>query len=170
MNQNAALDSEDAYKKSSDFDRRYTVLMGGYQEKGKPTSAQYSYNRFHIYEPNYDAHIDPQHTGDRKTPSIDGAETLIDAAHLLRQTASAWSEADPVQAEVTVKTLGKFDSLPTLFTLVPGEMMKIDLSIWLEGQDADCTNRIEDAQIVADLRFGADYSAHGGLVDIPNGD
>lgn len=127
-------------------------------------------DEFYIYEPNYDAHIDPQHTGDLKTPSIDGAETLIDAAHLLRQTASAWSEADPVQAEVTVKTLGKFDSLPTLFTLVPGEMMKIDLFIWLEGQDADCTNRIEDAQIVADLRFGADYSAHGGLVDIPNGD
>lgn len=56
VNQNAALDSEDAYKESSDFDRRYTVLMGGYQEKGKPTSAQYSYNRFHIYEPNGNSH------------------------------------------------------------------------------------------------------------------
>lgn len=56
VNQNAALDSEDAYKESSDFDRRYTVLMGGYQEKGKPTSAQYSYNRFHIYEPNGSSH------------------------------------------------------------------------------------------------------------------
>lgn len=53
VNQNAALDSEDAYKKSSDFDRRYTVLMGGYQE---PAPAQYSYNRFHIYEPNGSSH------------------------------------------------------------------------------------------------------------------
>lgn len=56
VNQNAALDSEDAYKKSRDFDRRYTVLMGGYQEPGEPAPAQYSYNRFHIYEPNGSSH------------------------------------------------------------------------------------------------------------------
>ena len=56
VNQNAALDSEDAYKKSSDFDRRYTVLMGDYQEPGGLTSALYSYNRFHIYEPNGNSH------------------------------------------------------------------------------------------------------------------
>lgn len=56
VNQNAALDSEDAYRKSPDFDRRYTVLMGGYQEPGEPAPAQYSYNRFHIYEPNSNSH------------------------------------------------------------------------------------------------------------------
>lgn len=56
VNQSAALDSEDAYKKSSDFDRRYTVLMGGYQKPGEPTSVLYSYNRFHIYEPNGNSH------------------------------------------------------------------------------------------------------------------
>ena len=56
VNQNAALDSEEAYKKSSDFDRRYTVLMGDYQEPGGLTSALYSYNRFHIYEPNGNSH------------------------------------------------------------------------------------------------------------------
>ena len=56
VNQNAALDGEDAYKKSSDFDRRYTVLMGDYQEPGGLTSALYSYNRFHIYEPNGNSH------------------------------------------------------------------------------------------------------------------
>ena len=55
VNQNAAADSVDAYA-ADGGDQRYTTLRGGYQEKGKPTSALYSYNRFHIYEPNGSSH------------------------------------------------------------------------------------------------------------------
>ena len=55
VNQNAAADSVDAYA-ANRGDQRYTTLRGGYQEKEKPTSALYSYNRFHIYEPNGNSH------------------------------------------------------------------------------------------------------------------
>lgn len=55
VNQNAAADSADAYA-ANGGDQRYTTLMGGYQEKGKPTSPLYSYNTFHIYEPNGSSH------------------------------------------------------------------------------------------------------------------
>lgn len=55
VNQNAAAESADAYA-ANRGDQRYTTLMGGYQEKGKPTSPLYSYNTFHIYEPNGSSH------------------------------------------------------------------------------------------------------------------
>lgn len=55
VNQNAAADSADAYA-ANGGDQRYTTRMGGYQEKGKPTSPLYSYNTFHIYEPNGSSH------------------------------------------------------------------------------------------------------------------
>lgn len=55
VNQNAAAESADAYA-ANRGDQRYTTLMGGYQEKGKPTSPLYSYNSFHIYEPNGSSH------------------------------------------------------------------------------------------------------------------
>ena len=55
VNQNAAADSAAAYA-ANGGDQRYTTLMGGYQEKGKPTSPLYSYNTFHIYEPNGSSH------------------------------------------------------------------------------------------------------------------
>lgn len=62
VNQNAAADSVAAYA-ANRGDQRYTTLRGGYQEKGKPTSAQYSYNRFHIYEPNGSSHTAQGETG-----------------------------------------------------------------------------------------------------------
>lgn len=55
VNQNAAAESAAAYA-ADGGDQRYTTLMGGYQEKGKPTSPLYSYNTFHIYEPNGSSH------------------------------------------------------------------------------------------------------------------
>ena len=123
---------------------------------------------FYIYEPNYDSHIGSDRTDDIPTPSIDGGATLIDDAHLIRQTTSSWSEADPVESGVTVKTLGRFSSETELFSLELGEIAAIDLYVWLEGQDADCTNLIDDARIIANMHFSADYTSHGGLVNIPD--
>lgn len=124
-------------------------------------------SEFFIYEPNYDSHIADNITGDAETASIDGGNTLIDSAHLIRQTSSSWSEAYPVQRDVTIKSLGEFTTDTDLFSLEVNEMVKIDLYVWLEGQDVDCTNMIESAQIIANVQFATDYTGQYGLEEIP---
>ena len=126
----------------------------------------YGDSEFYIYEPNYDVHIDPEIEGEVETENVDDQGPLTDEAHMIRQTASTWSEANPVQSDVTIKSLGKFDTTTELFELEPGEMAAIDLYIWLEGQDVDCSNLIEDAQIIANIQLTTDYSAQSGLVKI----
>ena len=108
---------------------------------------------FYIYEPNCDKHINGEE-GYIDTPSIDGTDTL--GSLMILQTASEWSEAYPVERDVTIKTLGEFKSDTYLFELWAGEIVRIDLYIWLEGQDVDCTNVIEDAQIFYNIQFHAD--------------
>ncbi|MBQ7499297.1 MAG: hypothetical protein IJT91_00210, partial [Clostridia bacterium] len=120
---------------------------------------------FYIYEPNCDVHLE----GDQvytETPSIDGTETL--SPRLILQTASSWSEADPVERLVTVKELGNFTTGTDLFKLEAGEKVRIELYVWLEGQDIDCTNTIKEAQIMANIQFHTGYNDQSGLVDIPN--
>jgi len=99
------------------------------------------------------------------TPSIDGKETL--GSRMILQSASEWTEAYPVERNVTIKTLGEFMTDTMLFELDVDSMVRIDMYIWLEGQDVDCTNLIEEAQIFANVQFHADYSGQSGLVDIP---
>jgi hypothetical protein len=131
------------------------------------TGAVLGNSTFYIYEPNCDSHIDENITGYVETPSIDGGEELIDSAYLIRQETSTWSEAYPVQREVTIKNLGKFLTDTELFTLYEGEMVKIDLYVWLEGQDVDCTNLIDAAKIIASVDFATEYSGQTGMETIP---
>lgn len=120
---------------------------------------------FYIYEPNADSHIDGA-VGYTPTPSIDGAENLIDPARILTQTASRWSENDPVERDVLVYELGAFDKDTQLFTLQADEMVKIELYIWLEGQDVDCTNQIQAAQILANIQFVTNAGDQSGMQPI----
>jgi len=122
-------------------------------------------SEFFIYEPNTDAHIDGT-TDYIATPSIDGTEHLIDQDHLIRQTASTWTEAYPVQRDVVIKELGEFEEMPTLFSMEAGDMVKIDLYVWLEGQDVDCTNEINEAQILASIQFAGDAGSQSGMVPL----
>lgn len=121
---------------------------------------------FFAYEPNCDSHISGN-GGYNPTGSIDGAETLVGADRLILQSASSWTEAYPVQRDVTIKQFGEFLSNPTLFSLKAGEKIRIDLYVWLEGQDLDCTNTIEDAMIMANIQFHTEYDNGSGLVPIP---
>lgn len=123
-------------------------------------------SEFYIYEPNYDVHIDENIFGDVITPSVDGG-TYEDASYVIYQTASTWRESYPVQQDVTVKQLGKFVGDTYLFTLGADEMVRIDLYIWLEGQDVDCTNLVGEAQIIANIQLSAEYSGQTGLDKIP---
>lgn len=120
---------------------------------------------FLIYEPNSDVHIDGTQ-GYLPTPSIHNAPSLVPEDRLILQTASTWTEAYPVERNVVIKDLGDFQSDTQLFSLQPGEMVKIDLYIWLEGQDIDCTNQITQAQILACIQLASEASGQSGLQPI----
>jgi len=55
VNQNEAKKSAAAYA-AKGGDKRYTTMMGGYQEAGERVQPEFSYNKFHIYEPNGNGH------------------------------------------------------------------------------------------------------------------
>ena len=120
---------------------------------------------FYIYEPNADVHIDGSR-GYVDTPSIDGPDTLVAREQILTQTVTLWTEAYPVQRDVLIYNMGDFDGDTTLFQLNKGEMAKIELYIWLEGQDIDCTNQIQEARILANFQLVAEAGGQSGLKPI----
>ena len=129
---------------------------------GEPTGEE---STFFIYEPNSDLHPDGGR-GYVPTPSIHQSGTLVPQERLILQSASQWTEADPVQRSVVIKELGEFQDKVILFSLNPGEMVMIDLYVWLEGQDMDCTNKITEAQILASIQFASDTGSQSGMQPI----
>ena len=141
---------------------RIGIRVTPVDQNGEPTDAA---SEFFIYEPNSDIHVDGT-MGYTPTPSIDLTPTLIPQDHLILQTASTWTEAYPVERDVVIHELGEFETDVELFTLEAGEMKRIDLYIWLEGQDVDCTNRIHEAQILASIQFASEREIQSGMVPI----
>lgn len=126
-------------------------------------------SKFYIYEPNCDTHVGEE-LGYVETPSIDGTSTLVSADRIITQTTTTWTEADVVQRSVVVKDMGDFLTDTHLFSLDANEIVKIDMYVWLEGQDVDCVNEIgRKAQIMASIQFDADASGQSGMETIPNG-
>lgn len=117
---------------------------------------------FYIYEPNADSHMDGS-SGYVSTPSIDGADSLVSTDRLITQSTTSWTEAYPVERDVLIYKMGTFDSDPELFQLKAGEMVKLEMYIWLEGQDVDCTNQIKQAQIFANVQFETAPGDQSGL-------
>lgn len=132
---------------------------------GTPIEDPREAGSFFIYEPNCDLHADGS-TGYVPTASIDGTQTLISEDRLILQSASTWKDADPVQHGVVIHTMGELLEPPTLFSLRPGEIIRIELYIWLEGQDIDCTNQSSDAQIQANIQFAGNNEEQSGMVKI----
>lgn len=121
---------------------------------------------FYIYEPNSDAHIDGS-SGYVDTYSIDLTDSLVPKDRIIGQTTSSWQEADPVERNVVVRTLGEFTTETELFSLTPKELAKITIYVWLEGQDVDCTNVIgHEAKILASIQFAAESDGQSGLIPI----
>lgn len=119
-----------------------------------------------VYEPNADRHLDGS-TGIVPTAGIDGGSELVGIDRLIRQTTSTWTDASPAQSGVTVKELGDFTTDTTVFGLEAGQMARIDMYVWIEGQDVDCYGIPEDGFLFANVQFDADYGEQSGLVDIP---
>lgn len=131
-------------------------------ETGEPTDEP---SQFFIYEPNSDIHPDGR-VGYIPTPSIDQTPTLVPEDRLILQTASTWTEAYPVERDVVIRELGEFQTETELFSLQAGQMVRIELYVWLEGQDVDCTNQISHAQVLASIQFSTETSGQSGLKPI----
>lgn len=132
------------------------------------TGAATGDSTFYIYEPNCDGHVDGS-TDYQPTPSIDGADSLVPADRLIRQTTTTWTETDPIQKDVLIRDMGEFENEPYLYTLAANALVRIDMYIWLEGQDVDCDNRIgRNAKILANVQFYADPGGQSGLHPIPD--
>ena len=122
---------------------------------------------FIIYEPNCDMHED-EISDYIPTPSVDGSENLVSDGRLIRQTKTTWKEMDPVQKDVLIYDYGEFLDDPFLFDLDEDCMVQVEIYLWLEGQDADCTNEIgEAAQIFASIQFYAEMKSGSGMEEIP---
>ncbi len=119
----------------------------------------------YIYEPNCNNHMYDDNIY-APTASVDGTKTLVPEDRLILQTTTAWTESFPVQREELLYYMGQFQSDTTLFTLEPNEIMKIELYIWLEGQDVDCIGQVEQAEILANIQFKVDPKDQSGLVPI----
>ena len=147
---------------------QYAVRIGFLVTKiDKNTGEAVGDSVFSIYEPNADRHLS-QTVRVMDTPSPDGAETLVSRERLLVQSTSSWAEAEPVQRDVTVKTLGTFLTDTDLFELEQGEVARIVMYIWIEGQDVDCYGLPEEASLFANIQFKADYATQSGMEDIPS--
>lgn len=125
------------------------------------------HSSFIIYEPNCDSHLDGTE-GYVYTPSIDGTESLVPDDRLILQTTTSWTEADIVQRDVVIKSMGEFTTDTDLYSLKANDVVRIDMYIWLEGQDVDCTNKIgHKAQLLANVQFDADIGSQSGMETIP---
>ena len=121
---------------------------------------------FYVYEPNSDKHVNKP-DGVIQTESIDGTGTLVPESRMILQTTSSWSESDPVERDVVMRQLGEFTTDTYLFDLTEDEFAKIDIYVWLEGQDIDCTNEIgKEAQIFVNMQFNAETDTQSGLEEI----
>lgn len=95
VNQNAAADSAAAYT-ANGGDQRYTTLRGGYQRAGEQVQPAFSYNTFHIYEPNGSSHSAQGETGYIATYPLGRNDTSVTGipvgGRLSVQMASQWEE------------------------------------------------------------------------------
>ena len=147
---------------------QYAIRIGFLTTKIDPNTGEaVGESEFSVYEPNADMHLNRVERV-LDTRSSDGTETLVSRERLLVQSTSSWTEAEPAQRDVTVKTLGTFLTDTSLFELEQGETVRIAMYIWVEGQDVDCYGLPEDASLFANIQFKADYDAQSGIEDIPH--
>lgn len=107
---------------------------------------------FYIYEPNANAHLNGVE-GYVTTPSIDGTRTLVPEERIITQSATSWEESDPEEIGRIIYTFGEFTSDNHLYDMSAGEKVKIQIYVWLEGQDIDCNNMLKETKITANIQF-----------------
>lgn len=105
--------------------------------------------RFIIYEPNADRHVHGD-VGIIPTESVEGIQYYTPQDYFIQQ-ASFYSGRADAYARVTP---GNFQTQDLdMFDIYSGEMKKITLYIWLEGQDIDCDNSSVDVDLHGNIQF-----------------
>ena len=129
-----------------------------------------STEKFVIYEPNcvdyygFDGKYIDEYS---KTQYMDELNGISRQPRIIRQSATSWIENDPVQMNNVEYKHGEFLDDTTLFEINSGVVMQIDMYLWLEGQDIDCTNLIGDsAEILSSIQFFATEKSQSGMDDI----
>lgn len=106
----------------------------------------------YVYEPNCDVHADGTINQYIRTDSIDNevigqggtipegetAIPLVPEERLIKQKFPDLTDPD---------TPGVFETNPVLCTIKPGEIVRIEIYFWLEGQDVDCSNIMEVREV-----------------------
>ncbi len=110
-------------------------------------------SQMYVYEPNCDVHADgtidkyiPTDSIDNEgigqegytPPEGDSRIPLVPEERLIKQKFPETANADPP---------GEFETNPVLFSLKPGEIVRIEIYFWLEGQDVDCSNIMEVREV-----------------------
>ena len=111
-----------------------------------------SRSQMFAYEPNCDVHADGTINQYIPTDSIDNEDIgqggtipegeevipLVPEERLIKQKFPEVTKPDEP---------GAFETNPVLFTLKPGEIVRIEIYFWLEGQDVDCSNIMEVREV-----------------------
>ena len=132
----------------------------------------------YIYEPNVDRHVDGS-TDYISTYSIDEFRPT-EPTDSTEESESLPAEVEDwllVDEERTIKQTfsrpdepGEFLTNQTIFRLDAGEIVRIEIYIWLEGQDVDCSNAMSDGvtttKIEANIQFTGTSDTQSGMVPI----
>ena len=111
-----------------------------------------SRSQMFVYEPNCDVHADGTINQYIPTDSIDNEDIgqggtvpegeevipLVPEERLIKQKFPEVTKPDEP---------GAFETNPVLCTIKPGEIVRIEIYFWLEGQDVDCSNIMEVREV-----------------------
>ena len=111
-------------------------------------------SKFVIYEPNADQHIDGS-SGYVETLTPNG-QPLAPLSAIYTQSTTTWEERFPIQKGEVDYTYGTYfgDEREPVITMSANMIAKVEVIVWLEGQDVDCTNQIgTSSKILAQIAF-----------------
>lgn len=111
---------------------------------------------FVIYEPNADKHIDGS-LGYVETLTPNG-QPLAPLSAIYTQSTTTWEEKFPVQKGEVDYDFGTYfgEEKQPIVTMAANTIAKVEVIVWLEGQDIDCTNQIgTSSKIFAQIAFTA---------------
>ena len=109
---------------------------------------------FAIYEPNADKHIDGS-SGYVETLTPNG-QPLAPLSAIYTQSATTWEEKFPVKKGEVDYDFGTYfgEEKQPIIVMEANTIAKVEVIVWLEGQDIDCTNQIgTSSKILAQIAF-----------------
>ncbi len=157
-------DAEKGYHINGGNGAEYAIRIGflTYDYYNEETGKLLEESRFYIYEPNTAADA-------AFTPNLDG-EPLEGDGKLIRQENSYFTEQEiPLHGSVDYVRGAFIGNDSEMFTLYADIPRRVTMFIWLEGQDAECTNAISAGHILANLQFAASLRNNDENIGRPEG-